>query len=385
MKKLKLYISTVLILCLFLSCSGKDESAGKKTALPAGTSSELKSVVDSRGVTVEYTASPDSIATFPVPHPHIIAYLDGSGKRITGLHPLAKKAAAGSVLSKIAPDILSADSSFLSGSSVNSEELLKINPDIFFTDKVLQGMDNLEKSSLPVIYLGLEKEKLKTDAGYVEVFSPLESIKNWIDITASVLDSDKEKASFIINEWEDTEKFIQEKIESVDTLEKKKILILFKVRENLVAGGNSFGQYWINATGGINCASSIKGNHPAMSRVADFEDILYWNPDIVYITNFDPSVPDDLYSSPGLTEKWANVNAVKNREVYKIPLGIYRWYPPGLDGPLMLKWMAQKNYPEIFSWDIKDEVKKFFEKSYSYSLTDEEIEKILNPDPSGSF
>jgi iron complex transport system substrate-binding protein len=381
----KIYVPAMLIMVLFLSCSGKNESEEKKTNPLPGNINDVKSVVDSRGVTVEYTAFPDSIATFPVPHPHIIAYLDGNGKRITGLHPLAKKAAAGSVLYKIAPNILRADSSFLSGSSFNSEELLKINPDIFFTDKVLQGMDNLEKTSLPVIYLGLEKEKLKTESGDVEVFSPLESIKNWIDITASVLDSDKDKASFIITEWEDTEKFIQEKLESAKILEKKKILILFKVRENLVSGGNSFGQYWISATGGINCASSIKGKHPAMSRIADFEDILKWNPDIVYITNFDPSVPDDLYSSPGLSDKWANVNAVKNREVYKIPLGIYRWYPPGLDGPLMLKWMAQKNYPEIFSWDIKAEIKKYFEKSYNYSLTEEEIEKILNPDPSGSF
>ena len=341
----------------------------------------LRSIADSRGVEVFIPERIESIATFPVPHPHVIVYLDGNGRRIKGLHPLAKKAAAASVLGRIAGELLETESGFLTGSNINSEELLRLDPDIFFTDTVLQGMENLEKSSLPVAYLGLEKEILPEG----EVFSPEKSMENWIRITSEVLGTDREKAFSIMKEWRETRKEISEKLSFIADKDKKKILIMFKVKEGLVAGGNSFGQYWISLTGGINAASSVKGNHPAMSRVAGFEDILKWDPDIIYITNFDTTSPEDFYTDSTLKEKWSSVRAVKNNAVYKIPLGIYRWYPPGLDGPLMLKWMVRMNYPELFSWDIRDEIKKYFSDKYSYTLTEEEIDKILLPESSGSF
>lgn len=44
-------------------------------------------------------------------------------------------------------------------------------------------------------------------------------------------------------------------------------------------------------------------------------------------------------------QDWNQLKAVKNKQVYKVPLGIYRWYPPNGDAPLVLKWMAQHNHP----------------------------------------
>ena len=59
---------------------------------------------------------------------------------------------------------------------------------------------------------------------------------------------------------------------------------------------------------------------------------------------------------------------------------MYRWFPPSSDTPLMLKWIAKENYPEIFSdVDMNKEVKDYYVKFYGLELTDEEVEKIFNP------
>ncbi|MDX9800762.1 MAG: ABC transporter substrate-binding protein, partial [Spirochaetia bacterium] len=204
-------------------------------------------------------------------------------------------------------------------------------------------------------------------------------------ITAEVLGTDKKKEGAILQEWEDVKKEIAEKTSPIPDEKKKKILIVFKANGNMVAGGNSFGQYWIASTGGINCADEITANHPAMVKIADFEQVLKWDPDIVYLTNFADTMPEDIYENRIQGQDWSETAAVKNKAVYKIPLGNYRWYPPSLDGPLMLKWMAVKNYPDIFKWDMKSEIREYYKKYFNYPLTDGEIHSILNPASSGNF
>jgi iron complex transport system substrate-binding protein len=96
-------------------------------------------------------------------------------------------------------------------------------------------------------------------------------------------------------------------------------------------------------------------------------------------------MPEDLYDNSIDGQDWSQITAVKERRVYRIPLGIYRWYPPSLDGPLMLKWMARKNYPDLFTYDMEDEIRAYFKEFHHYTLSDSEIEAILEPTSSGNL
>ena len=96
-------------------------------------------------------------------------------------------------------------------------------------------------------------------------------------------------------------------------------------------------------------------------------------------------MPEDLFTNSIDGQDWSQINAVKNKRVYRIPLGIYRWYPPSLDGPLMLKWMAKKNYPDLFSYDMDEEIRSYFKEFHHYDLSDEEISEILEPASSGNL
>jgi iron complex transport system substrate-binding protein len=246
-------------------------------------------------------------------------------------------------------------------------------------------MDTIEGLGIPVIYLGLIQEELLAGGSVRTVFSPPATMENWLEITAQVLDRGTEKAEEIMALFRSTEDAIRTRLEKQDTEQRPRALILFKTRGLMIAGAASFGDYWLAKTGAVNCAAGVESSHPAMVKISSFEEILKWDPQIVYLSNFDTTMPEDLYENKVPGQDWSAVSAVVDRRVYRIPLGMYRWYPPSLDGPLMLKWMAQKNHPDVFDWKIKEEIQDYFQKFYGYSLTEEETGMILNPAASGIY
>ena len=62
-------------------------------------------------------------------------------------------------------------------------------------------------------------------------------------------------------------------------------------------------------------------------------------------------------------------------------MGIYRWDAPGVETPLMMRWLAQLIQPEIFSEiDIEQDTRAFFQNYFGYSLTDEDLAQIFAAD-----
>jgi len=110
------------------------------------------------------------------------------------------------------------------------------------------------------------------------------------------------------------------------------------------------------------------------------EQIYEWDPDIILITNFSAYLPEDLYNNSIEGHDWSNVSAVKNGQVYKFPLGMYRWFPPASDTPLVLTWLAKTIQPELFAdVDMDAEIKDFYKEHYGAELTDEDVQQIYNP------
>ena len=82
---------------------------------------------------------------------------------------------------------------------------------------------------------------------------------------------------------------------------------------------------------------------------------------------------------PKSTEE-STVSAVVNKQVYKMPLGTYRTYPPGVDTPMTLEWMASLLYPELFpEFDLAADVKAYYNDLYGVELTDEQVEAMYHP------
>lgn len=103
------------------------------------------------------------------------------------------------------------------------------------------------------------------------------------------------------------------------------------------------------------------------------EQLMAWDPDVIMF------VKGSIYDSVADDPSWNALTAVKNGTYYEIPTEPYNWLgrPPGPNRMLGVRWLGNLLYPEVFNYDIQQEVKDFFSLFYRYDLTDEEVQTML--------
>ena len=116
------------------------------------------------------------------------------------------------------------------------------------------------------------------------------------------------------------------------------------------------------------------GNFPEVTT----EQLIEWDPDIILVDNhgnYPELVIKDMYKEDS---KWATLSAVKNKQLYRIPAGVF-FLDKGTTTTLMLLWLSTVIQPELFSdINVIDEIKYYYKEFYEYDLTDEEAQKVID-------
>ena len=87
--------------------------------------------------------------------------------------------------------------------------------------------------------------------------------------------------------------------------------------------------------------------------------------------------PHELLASIAGDEKFQTISAIKNRNVYASPTGVFFW-SAGEQVILQVMWVAKKLHPDLFAdLDMESELKKFYKDFFDYDLNNEQIKKIL--------
>ncbi len=259
---------------------------------------------------------------------------------------------------------------------MNIEALLAMEPDlVIYTASNKKLQEKLENAGLTAV--GMSPTKWKYDA--------IRTYDEWISLLSQIFPSAKKdtEVSRYSNEIYD---MIQEKTKDIPEDERKRILFLFQYSDKamITSGSSFFGQWWCDAVGAVNVANGVTADNS--NAAITMEQVYEWNPDMIVITNFTPTQPQDLYENTIGSDDWSSVAAVQNHQVYKMPLGTYRTYTPGVDTPMTLQWLAQKAYPELFAdIDLAEEVRNYYEKLYGITVTDEQIEQMYNPAKEAGF
>ena len=345
--------------------SGEAASSEEGTTAAEG---QTRIVVDHAGHEVEIPAEINRVVISSLlPLPSVYCLFEGSADKLVGMHPSSMAAAENSILPKVAPEILDVSTDFLQGDEINIEELLKLDPDVvFYSANNTDEYEKLTAAGIPAV--GFSTSNWQFDC--VETFG------NWVSLLGEVLGQEDEAAG-IVEYGRSVYKETQDKLAAAGDIEKPRALILFNYGGGTIktSGSNFFGEYWLESTGAVNVAADLSG-----TPEINMEQIYEWNPDIIYITNFSSYLPEDLYNNTIDGDDWSSVKAVQDKKVYKFPLGMYRWFPPASDTPLVLKWLAQKNQPELFAdTDMEQEVRDYYKRFYKVDLTDEDVEQIFNP------
>jgi iron complex transport system substrate-binding protein len=366
MKRFFCRVPVCAVLFMLATLTGCNRSEKKATEVEAEA---VVLATDMIGRQVEVPVTPKRVITdriLPFPSTYFVG-VRSDMTEVVAMHPASKSAAVNSMLNIMAPAVAKASTGIFNGDNPNIEEIMNLSPDLVFAFADIDG------ALVPYETAGITAVGIR--AASAAGGDALETLRGWFEVLAFT-GGDKSRMDAIIAEGNAAKQMIADTLSANASANPSAIFIFSSNGSNLeIAGGNFFSAYWLANTGADDpAARDFNGR-----KVVNMEQIYAWNPDIIYITNFTPIQPEDVYQNTAAGQDWSSLKAVQNRRVYKVPLGIYRWFPPSGDAPLMLKWLAQKNHPDLFPYSIEAEIKDYYRRHYAYDLSDDEVNFILNP------
>lgn len=353
---MKRILSLILCLLLLAGCA------------PASPADNTRTVTDHDGVAVTLPENVERIVVCDIlPLPSVLAVFFDSAEKIVGMSGTSMNAAENGLLGQLYPEILDAETGFIDGSTVNAEELMKLQPDVVFYNASRKELgEQLRKAGFPAVAISVNKWD----------YDCIETLNQWAALLGEIFpENDRREA--VADYSEKIYKLVQERVRDIP--EQKRVMFLYQYSETnlLTSGAKFFGQWWADAIGAVNVAQELATDN---SVAVNMEQVYAWNPGLIFITNFTTAQPRDLYENTVGVYDWSGIRAVQDRQVYKMPLGMYRSYTPGADTPVTLLWMAKTAYPEQFEdIDILEETKAYYQEVFGIGLTDEQAASIFAP------
>lgn len=244
--------------------------------------------------------------------------------------------------------------------SINVEELMRIDADLVllrYTTALNEGeVEKLDDLGIPYVvvdYMTLEElEEAVTLMG--EVFNKQEKAAEYINFSHETIDMVQERLGDIPrDQWPEVYHSVNEAIRTD-------------------AVGDMCGDIM-----NLACVKSIsieKGVQGGGDKTyTTLEEIYKWDPD-AFLAN-EASVTDYILSD----SKWVGLTAVKNNEVYTLPVGATRWCHPGsIEAHMAVLDIAIKFWPEKFTdFDLAAYTEDYYKTYFGLDLDDETIENIL--------
>ena len=374
MRKILCMLLTGIMVLLAAGC-GTKETQVQETITETSEHETKKEgthvIVDHAGYEVEVPYEIDRIAVGGIlPLPSVLAVFFDSADKIVGMAPNSMSAAENGLLGELYPEILNAETGYINGSDVNLEELMKLDPDVvFYNASQKEQGDQLRNAGFAAVAISVNKWE----------YNSIETLNEWISLLSEIF-PDNEKSELVANYSKEIYDMVQGRVAEIPEEERERVFFLYKYTDTSMetSGANFFGQFWADAAGAVNVAEELTTDNQV---AANMEQIYTWNPSTIFITNFTEAQPEDLYTNAIGNYDWSAIDAVQNKKVFKMPLGMYRSYTPGVDTPITLLWFAKTTYPELFEdIDMVQETKDYYMDVFGVELTDEQAASIFAPE-----
>jgi iron complex transport system substrate-binding protein len=358
--KSKIIIFGLLLVCLLIvTVSLASETQEKITG-------GFRTIVDNAGNTVENVPPIKDIERIILVSPPMLGMYYTLGydiNKIVGTNSGALENGKMGIFYEMCPDASEISSDFFtSGYDVNVEEVLNRKPDLALCDFDTHGKAFRSIEGLPVLTLLDGKN----------THDPFKTSEDMISIMTTIL-GNPEKGDKLIEYGRKALSNVRKKAATIENKDKLKAMVIHMSSDGKVdpRNKNFYSDFWFNESGLINVAGDLDSN-----SYVDMEQVYKWNPDIIFIYN--GPTREDILENNVKGVDWSGIQAVKNKRVYTFPRGVFSWYPIGAESPLMIKWIAQTAYPDIYNYDMKQETYDFYKEFYDYELSDEQLSKILD-------
>lgn len=370
-KLLALMLAIAMMAASLAACAGSNGSGDAESAEDATEAkAETITITDHADKQVEVPKEINRIAVCDIfPIPSVLAVFFDSADKIVGMPEPSKTAAENGLLGQLYPEILKAETGYIDGSNVNMEELAKLEPDVvIYSASSPELGEQLANAGFAAVAISVNKWD----------YDCIETLNNWIDLLSQMF-PDSDKAELVKKRSNEMYELVQDRVKDIPDEERAKAFFLFQYSDStlLTSGKQFFGQWWADAIGAKNVAEELEKDN---SVPVNMEQVYEWNPNLIFMTNFNTYYPDDLYGNTVEGYDWSPVDAVKNQRVFKMPLGMYRSYTPGVDCPVTLIWMAKTAYPEKFEdVDVIKQAKDYYKEVFGIDLTDDQAKSIFEP------
>lgn len=364
------------ILCLILACAMLLPLLGCGASAPA-EEVQANTVVDLLGREVTVPETVDRVAAIAGPTYEMVFMLGCADKIVmvksghTDSYPLAN------LTNPNLKDMvgLSANPS----STVNIEDYLKQDIDlvVYYDNEIeLKKFDAVDMAAVVATKnTGLMDSLEEAKALTIDEF--IEKLTQPLDILSTALNDPEARAEY--QTWRD---YCDEKLRMVYERTKD---IPMEDRKT-VYWGNTWGEeirstyalknrwFEVNLAGGQLIGPEENSNFPEVTA----EQLFSWDPDIILVDNhggLPGLVMESMYRENG---KWSTLSAVQNKELHRIPAGVF-FLDKGSTTTLLVLWMATFLQPELFSdIDMIEEVKYYYSEFYEFELTDEQAQNVID-------
>ncbi len=331
-KVITLFLILMMALCLF-GCSEKEEDVPSEP-LPATIEA-----IDQAGRTVIIKKEVERIVSLSYPISAALLAL-GQKDKIVAVEAKADTRP----LYQLAAKELIALPSFDADKQIDTDALLKLEPDLVFLDaKQTAAADALLEQGVPAIVVD-PKDYDK----FIEM----------IFLAGAVCDVPAKAQELIVY----YDKLIDEILTITDGTARPKVYI--GGSSSLLASCTaSMHQKQILETASARPVfAALEGN--TWTGIAT-EQLLQWNPDYIFIPEDAVYTTEDLLNDESLAE----LSAIQNENIYVLPSMIESWSQPSSESILGLYWVAQTLHPEKFEDDrFTGEVNRFYKKYYNIDL-----------------
>lgn len=369
MKHLKFCLLAVVfaLSALLAGCGGTGSTSVSAESL---AEAETITITDHIGNTVTLPRDIQRIAVCNIlPLPSVLTVFFDSAEKIVAMAPGSMAAAENGLLGELYPEILQADTGAIGDADVNTEELMKLDPQVvFYSASNPQIGESLTNAGFNAVALSVNKWE----------YNAVETLNQWMALLGQIFPGN-DRTELVKKYSEESMTLVQERTADLSEEERARVFFLFNYNETAIvtSGKNFFGQFWADAIGAVNVAEELEDDN---SVKVTLEQVYAWDPDIILMTNFTTALPEDLYNGTVGSYDWSGVQAIENERVYKMPLGMYRSYTPGVDTPITLLWLAKTVYPELFAdIDITEKTIEYYQTVFGVTLTETQAEAIFSP------
>ncbi len=315
-------------------------------------------VIDQRSRPLSFPQAVERAVFLPMPAPSTFIAIDGGETRIAGMNQASAAAMRDGILGRFFPGYRRIATDITQGNTMlpNVEQVLTLAPDLVvqWATEGDEPIAMLERAGLRV--MGIRYGGQAEMAAYTAMLGAAAG--------------QEARAAAIMARQAARQAEIERAMAGLEAGQRPGVLYLSRYGGGLAVGGpEAYIDFCIRLAGGRNVAAGL----PRGGRTVTVEQLLVWNPDVVLLGNFDSAMPADLYADPRLQ----SVTAIRDRRVYRMPLGGYRWDPPSQESALGWTWIAGLLQPGRLQADLRADIGDWYRFLYDRPVAEGEIDAIL--------